>query len=333
MIKKRVPQETKVSKRGFKSHKGGAKLTSREKEVLSLINNDFLTTKQTSVRLGISIQRVNYYVRSLKRKGFLNLGVSKKLSTLKPLVSSGDIRLHGEQFRIGILCDSEKYRGLLKKSNVLFIDSNTVRISKESVNVYSGQHFLGGSVELVTAEAMEYWSRFFVRLEYQLGLSLLKSRYENVKRVSSHYARVKDEISEELYKEGDRIKIFSEEDGKLWFVCDNSFNLYEAETVHPETSDVDMSEVVIPWLKDLKSKRTLLPSQLSDLVLESRNLVKSLNVYGVDPFSRVLNEIKCKDDVFLVCKKYEVEIRGFSVLQKNFLDKFIWDLVEGELFG
>lgn len=333
MVKKVVPKEIKVSNGGFKSHLDGSKLTSREKQVLDLLIKDFLTSKQICKRLNISVQRVNHYIRSLRKKGLLKSGVSKNVTTLKPFVSDGIIRLHGEHWRLGIICGSDKFDSLFKQSNFLVVDSNTVKLSRGSVNVYSGQHFVGDSVELVTRDSMEYWSRFFVRLEYQLGLSLLKSRYENVKRVSAHYARVKDEIAEELEKEGDRIKIFNEDDGKLWFVCDNSFNLHESETVHPETSDVDMSDVVVPWLQDLKSQRTLLPSQLSDLVLESRNLIKNLSVTHLDPLTTITNEIKSSGDIVHVFKKYEVQIKGFSDLQKKFLESFIFDLREGELYG
>jgi len=49
-----------------------------------------------------------------------------------------------------------------------------------------------------------------------------------------------------------RIRLYSTEDNKLWFEIDNSFNLNEAETVHKETAQQDMQNIVQPFFNDLR---------------------------------------------------------------------------------
>jgi len=58
-----------------------------------------------------------------------------------------------------------------------------------------------------------------------------------------HYALVKNALAEQYDHEGKRLHVREPDEGKLWFVIDNSFNLHEAETVHPWTADSDNAKV------------------------------------------------------------------------------------------
>jgi DNA-binding transcriptional ArsR family regulator len=56
-----------------------------------------------------------------------------------------------------------------------------------------------------------------------------------------HYALVRNVLAKQYDAEDKKLNVYS--DRGLWFVIDNSFNLHEAETVHPQTADADNLKV------------------------------------------------------------------------------------------
>lgn len=56
-----------------------------------------------------------------------------------------------------------------------------------------------------------------------------------------HYALIKNALAKQYNAEGKKLEVYA--DKGLWFIIDNSFNLHEAETVHPETADADIKKV------------------------------------------------------------------------------------------
>ena len=51
-----------------------------------------------------------------------------------------------------------------------------------------------------------------------------------------------NEIAKEHNLKGESIKIRCKDTGKLWFIIDNSYNLNEAEFIHPETAEADTTK-------------------------------------------------------------------------------------------
>lgn len=270
-----VPQKRVISEGKIKE------LTPAEKDVLFLLTQEFLTIKQIARRRKCGRDRVYRKIRSLKEKGVLNSanqtgykfggnipsGVQKDPEQQHAeggAVQRKQIRLHAQEFNIGILYKDERYRK--KIGQVIFIDGNTVRCYRDSIEVYSGQSFFADDAQKTTAKSMEYWTRFFVRLENDLEVILVKPRAQNIKLVNQHYAEVGNELATNCEMNGDRIRIYANDDGKLWFTIDNSFNLREAETLHPQRAEEDMQEVVKPFFNDLRDKKPPKLSEIMDVI-------------------------------------------------------------------
>ena len=236
-------------------------LTETEKEVLILLTKEFLTPKQVALRRETSKQATYEIIRNLKKKGV----ITRQYANLYYFQcgskeSKGKIRLHGQEFNIKILFKDHRYKEILKKCNTIDNDGCTIRLYRNSVEIYANKSFWGETAQRATAESMRYWQRFFIKLENDLKIILVKHRSQNIKLVKAHYANINDPIAKQ--PEADNIKIYAKEDGKLWFQIDNSLNLHEGETQHPETAKEDMQEVIIPFLQDLRDSKLV----MSDVV-------------------------------------------------------------------
>lgn len=241
-----------------------SKLTPTEKEVLRLITNEFLTPQKIAIQRNTTDKAVYKTLAKLKEKGAYNLAkneVEKIVSTFQPF--NHYIRLHGQEFNIKILHRDNRYRDLLNKSNVLVIDGNTIRLYRDSIEIYGNSAFFyAKDTETATAKSMTYWTRFFTRLEHDLKVILIKPRSQNIKLVNHHYAEMNNELAREINLKAEKIRIYAKEDGKLWYMIDKSFT-DEGETLHPETAKQDMGEVVRPFFNDLRDNK---PPLLSDIM-------------------------------------------------------------------
>ena len=257
-------------KNGLKSGHRLPELTPIEKEVLNMVAIEYLTAKQVSIRRQCSTQMVYKIVRSLRKKGALtstNKMVANFLSTMQP---KNQIRLHGQEFNIKIIYKDHRYKDKIKKSNQIHIDGNTIRLYKNSLEVYGGQSFFGDDVQKATAKSIQYWDKLFTRLENDLKILIVKNRAQNIKVVNQHYAEINNGLATDCEMKGDKIKIYTTEEGKLWFLIDNSFNLHEAETVHPETSKQDMQDSIRPFFNDLRDNK---PPTMSELMCAIKQVI------------------------------------------------------------
>ena len=251
------------------------KTTKTEKDILFLLTTEYLTIKQVAVKRGCSIQNIYKIVSSLKSKGVLNktfFKVENSEGYIQPkqkIQPNQQIRLHGQQFRINILYVDHRYKEILKKSNYLEIDGNTIKLNRDSVEIYSNTSFFADNPQKATARSMEYWTKMIRRLENDLNLILLKPRSQNIKIVKSgEYAEINNELAKECHKKTEKIRIYTNDDGKLWFMIDNSFNLHEMETVHPETSQPDIENI----LKHFNDIRDHDPPTMSEIMMIIKDL-------------------------------------------------------------
>lgn len=242
----------KVANRGSEE----PELTPIEAEVLYLLTKEFLTVKQIAIRRQKSTQSIYNIRQNLRKKGVidsLNKEVAKTRGTLQPFATSGHkIRLHGQEFNIKILYKDRRYKEHLAKHNTLYIDGNTIRLYRDSIEVYGTHSFYAETAQKATARSMVYWRRFFTRLEHDLKVILVKNRYNNIKLVNHHYSEIDNELARECNIKADKIRVYTTEDSKLWFMIDNSFNLDEAETLHPETAKQDMQDIVSQFFNTLR---------------------------------------------------------------------------------
>lgn len=276
-------------------------LSAAQKDVLFLLTQEFLTVKQVAIRRKTTVQAIYKIIRKLKKKGSLGMnnrgfkGVENIKPTFKPPkhFKPHKIRLHGQEFNIKILFKDHRYKDLLKKCNLLHIDGNTIRLFKDAIEVYSGQSFYADTVQKATVRSFNYWNRLFIRLENEFNVIILKPKYQNIKLVNQHYAEVNNELAEESEKKGDKIRVYTTDDGKLWFTIDNSFNLHEAETVHPSTAQHDIATVV-SFFNDLRDNTPPTLSQLMGIINKMAEINKD-TAAGLNAF--IKSQLPNKEDV------------------------------------
>lgn len=262
-----------ATKKGLKLGGKYPKLTKKEQEILTLLTTEFLTVKQVALRRQTSVQSVYKIKKKLEKKGVLTKQfkkVEKKRCGFKPFRALG-VRLHGQEFNVKLLWKSPKYKEYIGK--LVYIDGNTVRCYRDSVEVYGNVSFEGVDEQRATAESLKYWQRFFSLLESDLKVIVVKPRKNNIELVRAHYAEINNEMAREAEVSGEHIRIFAREDGKLWFVIDNSFNLFEAETQHRETSKRDMM-IVRKHLNDWRDNDPPSSSELMSMLGEVVLLIK-----------------------------------------------------------
>lgn len=281
-----------TTKKGLILGNSFPKLSPTEQEVLYLLTTDFLTPNKIALRRNCSTQYIYKVIRNLKKKGALKLGFTKVAKTQPTTQPNNQIRLHGQEFNIKIIWKDERYTSTLSKANQLHIDNNTVRLYKHSIEIYSGQSFLGDTAHKATSRSMEYWNKFLLRLEQELRVILIKSRSQNIKIVNAHYAQINNGLAKECEKDKHKVRIYTNDDGKLWFTIDNSFNLNEAETLHPQTSKQDMGEVVEPFFNDLRDNKPPLSSDIARYIQKTQIQIERLTQAQINTQGQFDNLIK-----------------------------------------
>jgi len=250
------------TKKGRKIGYYGSNLTNTEAEVYAYIKDQFLTPKQITNRRKTSRQATYKTLNSLKKKGYITndyKSVNQNQCTCQP---KGKIRIHGIEINIRILHKDNRYHKQKNKSNLIFIDGNTIRLYNNSVEIYINKPFKADSVNKAYFDTLNYLSRFIIRLQNDLKVILLKNRYRNIKIVKVHVSDTNNELAKEYNINGDKFECYASEDGKLWGLIDNSFNLNEMETVHPETHKRDMEKKIVPFFNDLRDNTLPLFSEV-----------------------------------------------------------------------
>lgn len=249
-------------------------LTEAQREVLKLIHRGWNTPEKLAKRRDCTKRAIRYHLQELREKGLINQdnmilpeaphtpgsGWKHDPTVTIDEQERGSIRLHGEHFVVEPVMPGEKYDRYVGKD--VLVDGNTVRVHDDRIEIYSNKSFFAEGVREATGKAVQYWTKFLRRLERVLGNAiLLKERSNNVERVQAHYAEVGNELSRDAREEGEHIRVYAEDDGKLWFEIDNSLELDEAETTHPRTAERDMAETVRPVFNWWRREGTPLPEE------------------------------------------------------------------------
>lgn len=239
-----------------------SELSPQQKEILYYLTKEFLTVKKIALLRKTTTRAVYKTIDKLKKKGFISgtqlrgftiLTPTPKL-TPPPKSKRHLIRLHGVSFRIKILESSDFYKRSLNQKNIYTIQENTIRAFKDSLILHINKDFTYSDEIKATAECFNYLNRFLIKLENELGVILIRSRYTEIKLLSNHYAEIDNELAEEHNKKKIGLDVYALEDGKLWFHIDNSFNLNEAETLHTKTAEEDMTKVKT-FFNDVRSNK------------------------------------------------------------------------------
>lgn len=290
MVEKRLNKRLKI---GVVS----TELTKTEREVLKLYTDEYLTPKQISYRRHTTDKAVYKILKKLEKKGIFDIGlekVEKRGGSFQPFIN---YRIHSEQYKIRILWSDHKYKKALEKCNKLTIDGNTIKLWDKIIEIYSNTSFIARTLEQAIFKSIQYWDHFINRLEHELKIILKKPRSQNIKLVKAHYSETNNELAKDIDNRGDRyLKVYTKEDGKLWLLIDNSFNLHEIEAVHSKTGKQDI-EKVRDLFNDVRYNEFYLPSNTKTLIdnlykfnYDIRDNIKEM-AYNMKTHTKVMKDI------------------------------------------
>jgi len=240
--------------------------------IISLLKKGFSPSK-ICLKLGIKKQKLQYYLSSLKHQGVISkigYGVWEvkevqqvqtsltdrypSLVALKP----DQVRGHGLQFTLSIpknLRNWNRRKELLTKAKIQFKDmpniyggaelleikGKKVILTNKSIIVNEPKDYLTETADNAKSQAVYAFLAFVRSLESHLKANLSYGGQYKFKVTRQHYALVKNALAKQYDAEGKKLQVYSA--GELWFIIDNSFNLHEAETIHPQTADKDNKKV------------------------------------------------------------------------------------------
>jgi len=224
------------------------KLTETENKIWNLLTRkpNPLKPSEIALKLRCSKSNISNNIARIKKKGWDIKGgkniVYKVSPTCSPFAPHED-RLHGQHFKLLILKKTEYFINLYKstKGNILKeIEGHTVVISKNTINIHCNKEksWFNKDPNLAHAESLQYWYKFFSRLESKLNIKV-RGVNENIEEVIAHYGDINNEIAKKLRLERKKLQVRASEDGKVWLIGDLSWIVDEMETVKAGTSQDD----------------------------------------------------------------------------------------------
>lgn len=263
----------------------------------------------------ISKQRLNYYLSSLKRAECIkkigygvweicgNFDEKKVKETVRITKYQPDkikpdfARGHAFQFKLKIpkLRNWEKREEIFRKKGIEFkeldhligkgqeilIKGKKIWLTNKSIIIFEKSSYLAKTSKEARKYAIYDLFELVRGLESVLGASFRINKRYMFKVSRQHYALVKNALAEQYNREGKKLKVYSE-DG-LWFVIDNSYNLNEAETVHPKTA-VEDSTKIQNYFNGIKATENYTPQIMMQAVTQN---AENLNNYAVHLKSHV----------------------------------------------
>lgn len=240
-----------------------------------------LNPSKISQQFNLKKQRVDYYLSSLKERGLIKKVGYGTYEILKPyeqkkskknkwdssinprvnldLFKPDSVRAHAFQFTLSInpnLRNWDKREQLLKQAGIKFkplklyggaqslqFKGRKVWLTRKSIIIFEKSSYMAENSTEARKYAVYDFLAFVGALERYLRADFGATRQDRLKfKVSrQHYALIKNALAKQYDKEGKKLEV-SNEKGQ-WFIIDNSFNLHEAETIHPETADKDNLKV------------------------------------------------------------------------------------------
>jgi len=264
------------------------KKTKRQKEILDLLIYFKVKPKDIAQRLNIDRSAVYKLIRRSKRSGLWD-EYQKMYSKEQCTKTYGNkIRLHAEEFNIKILWKGSFYDNLQKKGTQTYVKGHRVRLYRNSIEIYSSKDFcfFGLDTQDADRQSAYYWGGIFSILENDLRITLVKDRYQNIKRVKAHYSNIDSGLAENFNKNDEKLHIKGN-DGKTWLLIDNSWHLNELETVHPINSKEDMQDIIEPLINGLRDHY----EQTGEIITMDKMILAISNLTGgVDDLGRVVSK-------------------------------------------
>lgn len=123
----------------------------------------------------------------------------------------------------------------------LIFQGRKVWLTDKSIIIYEPESFIADLAKDSHSKALNHFMKLLQGLERHLraNFEIHRSRFKVSRQ---HYALVKNALAKQYDQEGKKLECFYPGEG-LWFLIDNSFNLHEAETVHPKSAVPDNKKV------------------------------------------------------------------------------------------
>ena len=187
--------------------------------------------------------------------------LSKKFTSFKDIRGHGFIitfeipRIAGwykrEEFFKKQKIDYKKV-GLNKSGIRIIVKEHKIHLYKSKIIIYSPSHlsYFSETAEESYKYAIYDLQQILKQLENLMQVSFLIDNTYKFKVSRQHYGKVNDSISKMYKRNGDRLYVANNKG--VWLITDNSLNMNELETVNKDTSQIDMDNVIIPFLNSIK---------------------------------------------------------------------------------
>lgn len=244
--------------------------------IFELLKQGFRPSKICSI-LKIKKTALQYYLTTLKEQGFIKkigygtwqilkefeqkeVQITTRIDMNNPhknlnLFKPDSVRAHAFQFTLAInpeLRNWDKREDILRNLGIKFKKLNVfggaqsltfkgrkVWLTRKSIIVFEKSSYMAEN----STEARQYAIYDFMILIRALERYLkadfgVSDKNFKFKVSRQHYALIKNALAKQYDRENKKLYV-SNENGKQWFIIDNSFNLHEAETIDPDTADQD----------------------------------------------------------------------------------------------
>lgn len=255
--------------------------------------------KDISIKLNISKQSLNRYVRVLKANGLIEkigYGTWKTskhfhINTI-PYKKVNSIRTHAFIWSLSLpkINNWDKREEFLKKNGLEYSTFKNRSMQKLLFRNYKIQ--LGNKKIVVY---MPKWRSYFVNsaktgynyaiYDFQQLIQGLESLFNTSFKVNKgykfkigrqHHALIKNELARQFNRENKKLEV-RDEKGYLWLLIDNSelnnIRLQELEAVDKEKSPIDMDNVVSPLMNTLRKEPNILDKMANMIMDVTKNQV------------------------------------------------------------
>lgn len=260
-----------------------------------------LNPSQIARKYKCSESKISYYIRALKdNKLIKRVGYGTWKTTEKQLKNYHKVggqnfnflkkvRGHNFQFKIIIprnIINWDRRIEYLQKNNIPFnlvgnkgsiisinFKNKKIWLCKKSIIIYypRDMSFFGKSAKESINNSIHELHTLVSQIEGFLGVNLkIKGKYL-FKVTRNHYALIKNELAGYYINQGKKIEIRTEE-GELWALIDNSYNLKELEAVNPKTAVKDTDVVIEPFMNLLRQNPRILQELTENIILNTKML-------------------------------------------------------------
>lgn len=274
-------------------------MTPKEAEVLRLFLDMRNTPEEITVALKCSKSLTYRRLRKLIKKGWLDgsLFPERVLSDPSPLKTYVDLntpqiiiqkkfennqeqlknncrgirdwRFHGIQLHItfSVLDRTNKYAKKLGTHKYIFEGTeHKITAYPRSLEVYiKGEGWHGLFPDEAVAKAQSYIRALLERIQWDYGVHFIKARQDNIRVSKAHISEVRNEIAVEYLKEGRKLKIVSDVDGKVWADIDYSLQSPEVDFNHPTKQVQDANHFHNYWNDIRNHPNIMMPSHLQGM--------------------------------------------------------------------